>query len=214
MRLVFLGAPGAGKGTQAKMFSDKFKIPHISTGDILREELKNQTPLGCQAKKFVESGQLVPDELVSRITTEKLKSGLCKNGYILDGFPRNLNQAEDLERFFVENKASLDKVIYFDVSEDTAIKRLTGRRVCAKCGANFHIVNMPPKKEGLCDFCGSGLFQRADDKEEVILKRLKVYEEQTKSLIDYYQKNGKLLKVDANVDAKILFNLLVKTLHL
>lgn len=213
MRLILLGAPGAGKGTQAKMLSSKLNIPHISTGDILREELKNETALGKEAKKYIESGQLVPDELVTRITTEKLKTNSCKNGFILDGFPRNIKQAEDLNKFFIDSKINLDKVICFDVKKDTVVKRLSGRRVCEGCGANFHIINMPPKQSGTCDHCKSNLFQRADDKEDVILKRLKVYEEQTKSLIDYYQHKGNLLRVDADVDAALLFKHLAEVLN-
>lgn len=213
MKLILLGAPGAGKGTQAKMLSLKFNIPHVSTGDILREELKNQTPLGTKAKKFIESGQLVPDELVTEITTGKLRSPACKNGFILDGFPRNLSQAKDLDKFFSDTKFILDRVIYFNVTEKTVIARLSGRRVCEGCGANFHIINMPPKNSGICDSCNGKLFQRPDDKEDVILKRLKVYEEQTKSLIDYYRNKKKLLEVDANMEAKQLFDSLSKQLE-
>ncbi|MEW5758024.1 MAG: adenylate kinase [Candidatus Omnitrophota bacterium] len=212
MRLILLGAPGAGKGTQAKMLAAKFNIPHISTGDILREELKNDTQLGKEAKKYIEGGQLVPDDLVTRITTEKLKNQACINGFILDGFPRNIIQAEDLDKFFINSNIIIDRVIYFEVNKDTVVKRLSGRRVCEGCGANFHIINMPPKKDSVCDLCNEKLFQRADDKEEVILNRLKVYEEKTLDLIDYYKNKNKLLTVDANIDAKLLFNKLIAVL--
>jgi len=210
MKLILLGPPGAGKGTQSVVLAKKYAIPHISTGDILRESIKAGQPLGLQAKSYMDKGELVPDEVVTGIVAERLKQPDAKKGFILDGYPRTLKQALDLDSALISIRSGIDMVLYFETSEETAITRLTGRRVCRKCGFNYHIKNIPPQKEGICDKCGGELFQRPDDKEETVRNRLKVYAAQTAPLIDHYAKTGKLKKVsgDANVDE--LFTVLSK----
>lgn len=205
MNLVLLGAPGAGKGTQGVVLSKSYNIPHISTGDILREAVKSGTPMGKKAKMFMDSGELVPDEVVVGIVVDRLGQADTKKGYILDGFPRTLPQAEALDAALKKIGSGIDIALYFEIPEDIAIERLTGRRVCKKCGANFHIKNIPPKKEGVCDKCQSELFQRPDDKLETVKNRLKVYELQTRPLIEYYTKKGILKKVSGALDVKDLF---------
>jgi len=205
VNIVLLGPPGAGKGTQGVVLSKSYCIPHISTGDILREAVKSGTPLGKRAKTFMDSGELVPDEVVVGIVVERLGQNDTKKGYILDGFPRTLNQAEELDAALNKVSSGIDMALYFEISEDIAIERLTGRRVCRKCGANFHVRNIPPKKESICDKCGAELFQRPDDKLETVNNRLKVYELQTSPLIEYYTKRGILKKVSGALDVKDLF---------
>lgn len=206
MRLILLGPPGAGKGTQSVVLSREFKIPHISTGDILREAVKEALPLGLKAKSYMDKGELVPDEVVTGIVVERLKRPDTKSGFILDGFPRTLKQAGDLDAALSGSASKgVDMVIYFDTSEPVAIERLTGRRVCSGCGFNYHVKNIPPKKEGQCDKCGGRLFQRPDDSEETVKKRLAVYEAQTKPLIEYYAKKGILKKVSGDLDVEELF---------
>lgn len=201
MHLIFLGPPGAGKGTQAKILASKFNIPHISTGDILRDEVNGNSHLGRKVARFVKDGELVPDELVIEVVTNRLSKPDAQGGFILDGFPRTLNQAKKLNTALRELGVSIDLVIYFETTPEVCIRRLTGRRVCKSCGANFHITNMPPKKEGICDFCGGELFLRDDDKEETVKKRLAIYQDRTVSLIDYYEKKGKLKKVSGDLEA-------------
>lgn len=202
MKLVLLGPPGAGKGTQANLLKELFDIAHISTGDILREEMKNQTLLGKEIKKFVESGALVPDEVVTKIIENRLTHGAgISKGFMLDGFPRTRTQAEDLDKILITNKNSIDYAIYFKSTLSVIIQRLTGRRVCRKCGALFHAVNKPPKKPGACDICSGELYQRSDDNEETIKNRIAIYEKSTQPIIEYYKKQGKLIKVDADKDA-------------
>jgi adenylate kinase len=191
MNLIFLGAPGVGKGTHAEIVSKEFSIPKISTGDILREEVKKQTELGMKAKGYMDRGELVPDDLVIKILEKRLKEKDCEKGFILDGFPRTLPQAKALERF-----ASIDLVLNFKASKETIIERITGRYTCRKCGAIYHVKNMPPKVEGVCDVCGGELYQREDQKREVVENRLKVYEKLTKPLIDYYRKKGVIRDID------------------
>ncbi len=205
MNIVLLGPPGAGKGTQGVVLSKSYQIPHISTGDILREAVKSGKPLGKKAKMFMDSGELVPDEVVVGIVVDRLGQNDTKKGYILDGFPRTLKQAEGLDAALKRKTSGIDMALYFEIPENIAIERLTGRRVCKKCGANFHIKNIPPKKEGICDKCGAELFQRPDDKLETVKNRLKVYELQTHPLIEYYTKKGILKKVSGALDAKDLF---------
>jgi adenylate kinase len=212
MNLILLGPPGAGKGTQAKILSGRLRLKHISTGDILREELKSDSDLSKQAKKFIEAGELVPDSLVTKLIEQKIIEQRA-NGFILDGFPRNLAQAKSLDSILKANKLTIDWVIDLGASEPVIIQRLSGRRVCKKCFANFHIKNLPPKKDNICDFCGGELFQRADDKEETIKNRLKVYLESTSSLIDYYEKQNKLFKVNADLEAEEVYKILLKVLH-
>jgi len=193
-----LGPPGSGKGTQAKRLTERFGIPQISTGDILREAVKEGTPLGKEAKRYMDEGKLVPDEVVVGIVRERLKEPDCEKGFILDGFPRTVAQAEALDRILEEMGRKIDHVIDIEVSEDELLKRLTGRRTCKRCGAMYHIIFNPPKRDGICDQCGGELYQRDDDKEETIKARLKVYREQTAPLIDYYEKRGLLRRIEGS----------------
>ena len=195
MRIVLLGAPGAGKGTQAKMLIGKYGIPQISTGDILRKAVADGTPLGKEAKAIMERGELVPDKIVLGLVEERVKQDDCKKGFILDGFPRNTAQAESLDKLLNELNMPLTSALSVDVPKEDLMKRLTGRRTCKGCQQMYNIYYTPPKKEGVCDKCGGELFQRADDKEETIKKRLDVYDAQTAPLIDYYAKKGILKSV-------------------
>lgn len=201
MRLILIGPPGAGKGTHAKILSDRYRIPHISTGDILRSRINDGSEIGKKAKTYMESGRLVPDEIVIRMVKERLEDKDSERGFILDGFPRNLKQGEAFDTALSELGISLDRVVNFKASLATVLKRLTGRRVCPKCNANYHVINMPPKRTGLCDACGTAIIQRKDDQEETIRKRLKVYEQETTPLIDYYR--AKKLLRDVNADLEI-----------
>lgn len=207
--IVFLGPPGAGKGTQSALLSDRLSFIQISTGDLLREAVKNNTPLGVKAKYYMEQGSLVPDELIIAMIDEKLQQLEGKN-IILDGFPRTVNQAKALDDLLPKRNRKLDTVILFQISDEEVIKRLSGRRVCQNCGAVYHIVYNPPKKEGVCDKCGGTLIQREDDKEEVIRKRLEVYHNQTVPLIDYYK--DKILSIDATADKEYIYNKIVSML--
>jgi adenylate kinase len=193
MNIVLLGPPGAGKGTQAKVLSEKYKLPHISTGDIFRELIKNNSPLGMKIRKYVESGGLIPDEIVVEVVASRINEIDYKKGFILDGFPRTVNQAEMLDITIKKLGISIDKVFYFDTSIDVIIKRLGGRRTCRNCGAVYHLTNMPSKRSGICDICEGQLYQRKDDEIETINNRIKVYNEQTVDLIGYY-KNKKILE--------------------
>jgi len=195
MRLVLLGAPGAGKGTQAKMLIEKYRIPQISTGDILRKAVADGTPLGKEAKAIMERGELVPDKIVLGLVEERLKQDDCKSGYILDGFPRNTAQAEALDKMLNDLQMPLDSALSVDVPKDDLMKRLTGRRTCKSCQQMYNVYYSPSKKEGICDKCGGELFQREDDKEETIKRRLDVYDAQTAPLIEYYKKKGILKSV-------------------
>lgn len=212
MRLILLGPPGAGKGTQAKLLSEKFNIPHISTGDILREEVRENSALGEKVASFVKNGELVPDEVVVEVVIKRLKRSDTTSGFILDGFPRTLNQANRLTESLERSKISIDSAVYFKTSTEVSIKRLSGRRVCKSCGANFHLVNMPSKKEDICDFCNGELFLRDDDKEETIKKRLSIYQKETASLVDYYIKKGKLKEVSGDLESERVFVQLLKGL--
>ena len=200
MRAVLLGPPGAGKGTQAVRLVEKYNVPQISTGDIFRRNIKEGTELGKKAQEYMNSGQLVPDELVVDLVKDRLMQDDCKNGYLLDGFPRTIYQAEELDKFLAQQGQKLDAVINFEVGYDTLIERLTGRRVCKECGAGYHIKSMPPKVEGVCDKCGSELEQRKDDTKETAVNRISVYEESTAPLIDYYTGTGALRNFNAEKD--------------
>ncbi|MBR2590115.1 MAG: adenylate kinase [Clostridia bacterium] len=195
MNLIFLGAPGAGKGTQAEVISQKLSIPTISTGNIIREALKNGTEMGLKAKSYIEAGKLVPDSVVIGIIQERLAKDDCANGFILDGFPRTIPQAEALDEMGVK----IDKVVEIQVDDETIIGRMSGRRVCSKCGASYHIVNKPPKAEGICDSCGGELVQRKDDAPETVLDRLEVYHTQTEPLKDFYAAKGILRTADGTL---------------
>ncbi|MDO4593996.1 MAG: adenylate kinase [Tissierellia bacterium] len=196
MKLILLGPPGAGKGTQAEKLTKKLNAHHISTGDIFRYNIKNETELGKKAKEYIDSGKLVPDELTIDLVWDKLDSYNKDENIILDGFPRNLNQAEALDKGLKERNDKIDVVININVDDQILIDRIAGRRVCTNCGKTFHITQNPPKVEGVCDNCGSQLIQRDDDKEETVLNRIKVYNDQTAVLIDYYRKKGILATID------------------
>lgn len=200
MRLVLLGPPGAGKGTQAKVLSDEFKIPHISTGDILRDAVKDKTPIGIKAKGYMDRGELVPDDIVIEIVAQRLVRPDCQKGFILDGFPRTGAQAEALDKTLAKLNCPIELTIYFKTSINTIISRLSGRRVCKNCGANYHIKNIPPKVPGKCDLCGRELYQRDDDKEETVRKRIVVYEETVPEIVTYYEDKGKLRTVSGDLD--------------
>lgn len=195
MKIILLGPPGAGKGTQAKSISNRYKIPHISTGDIFRKNISENTPLGIEAKKYMDNGQLVPDEVTINMVKDRLQDDDCKNGYLLDGFPRTVSQAEALQNFIEERNESLDCALLIDVPRDFILERMTGRRVCPSCGASYH-VKFNPAVDGKCELCGSEVVQRKDDTEETVKERLDVYENQTQPLIDYYNNKNLLLKVD------------------
>jgi len=205
MKIVMLGAPGAGKGTQAKKIAEKYQIPHISTGDIFRANIKGGTELGMQAKSYIDQGQLVPDEITIGMLLNRIKEEDCKNGYVLDGFPRTIPQAESLKKALIALGDQLDYAIDVDVPDEAIISRMAGRRACIACGSTYHIVYNPPKKEQTCDVCGEQLILRDDDKPETVLNRLNVYHEQTRPLIDYYGKEGLLVQVDGTQPLDTVF---------
>ncbi len=212
MRIIMLGAPGAGKGTQAKRIAEKYNVPHISTGDIFRENIKNGTELGNKAKAYMEAGDLVPDELVLELIMDRFEKEDCENGYVLDGFPRTIPQAEALDAALDAKGQSIDNVIDVDVPDDHIIKRMAGRRTCAHCGAIFHLEHMPPKIEGKCDQCGGHLMMREDDLPDTVIARLKTYHEQTQPLKDYYGAKGLVHSVDGTQDREVVFAEVVKIL--
>lgn len=212
LRTILLGPPGAGKGTQAVKIVEKYGIPHISTGDIFRENIKKGTELGKKAQEYMNKGELVPDDLVIAIATARLLEDDCKNGFLLDGFPRTVYQAERLDEFLEAHNSKIDKVVDISVGKEELMIRLTGRRVCKKCGASYHIVNIPPKKEGVCDICGGPLIQRDDDNAETAANRIEVYEEQTRPLVDYYKKAGNLVLIDGTTGLENVFADIVRAL--
>ena len=212
MKIIMLGAPGAGKGTQAKMIAEKYGVPHVSTGDIFRANIKEGTELGKEAKQYMEQGLLVPDELTVKILLDRVAKDDCKNGYVLDGFPRTIPQAEVLDKALNELGDKIDYAIDVDVPDENIVKRMGGRRACLTCGATYHIEHVPPKKEGICDKCGSELVLRDDDKPETVKNRLSVYHEQTQPLIDFYTEKGVLRTVDGTQDMKDVFAAIVKIL--
>lgn len=212
MKIIMLGAPGAGKGTQAKKIAAKYGIPHISTGDIFRANIKNGTELGKKAKTYMDQGLLVPDELVVDLVVDRVNQDDCKNGYVLDGFPRTIPQAEALTEALEKMGQKVDFAIDVNVPDENIVKRMGGRRACVTCGATYHMVYAPTKKEGICDTCGGELILRDDDKPETVLKRLGVYHEQTQPLIDYYTEAGILKEVDGTIDINDVFAEIVKIL--
>lgn len=212
MKIIMLGAPGAGKGTQAKMIADKYSVPHVSTGDIFRANIKNGTELGKEAKKFMDQGLLVPDELTVKILLDRVAQEDCKNGYVLDGFPRTIPQAEVLEKALNELGDQIDYAIDVDVPDENIIRRMSGRRSCLSCGATYHIEHVPPKTEGICDRCGKELVLRDDDKAETVKNRLDVYHKQTQPLIDFYSERNILKTVDGTQDMNDVFAAIVKIL--
>ena len=212
MKIIMLGAPGAGKGTQAKLIAEKYGVPHISTGDIFRANIKNGTELGKEAKEYMDKGLLVPDELTVRLLLDRVAQDDCKNGYVLDGFPRTIPQAEVLDKELTKLGDSVDFAVDVDVPDENIINRMSGRRACLNCGATYHIVNIPPTKEGICDVCGSELVLRDDDQPETVKNRLKVYHEQTQPLIEYYTGKGVLRTVDGTLPMEEVFDAIVKIL--
>lgn len=204
MNFIFLGSPGAGKGTQAALLSEKLGIPHISTGDMLREELKKGTSLGLKVKAFMAKGELVPDQMILEVMKKRLEEKDCEAGFILDGFPRTLVQAEGLDALLKEINKRIDEVVKIRVSKGTVVKRLSARLVCPRCGADYNLETRPPKQAGICDLCGGILEQRIDDREDVILNRLQVYEKQTQPVESYYQEQGKLLEINGEKDKDLV----------
>ena len=212
MKIIMLGAPGAGKGTQAKKIAAKYGIPHVSTGDIFRANIKNGTELGMKAKSFMDAGGLVPDEITIGMLLDRIHEADCANGYVLDGFPRTIPQAESLTKALSERGEAVDYAVNVDVPDENIINRMSGRRACLNCGATYHIVYNPSKKEGICDTCGQQLVLRDDDKPETVKKRLSVYHDQTQPLIDYYKNEGILAEVDGTKDMEEVFQDIVKIL--
>ncbi len=213
MNLILLGPPGSGKGTQAQMMTERYHIPQISTGDILRAAVKEGTPLGREAKRYMDQGELVPDEVVVGIVKDRLNASDCNSGFILDGFPRTLPQAEALDTTLKAMERGIDHVVSIEVDKDELIRRLTGRRTCRRCGAMYHIIFDPPKRDGICDRCGGELYQRDDDKEETIRARLQVYEKQTAPLIEYYRKRGILRSIDGVGEIEEIFQRIIKAIE-
>ena len=212
MKLIMLGAPGAGKGTQAKKIADKYQIPHISTGDIFRANIKNGTELGNKAKQYMEQGLLVPDELTCDLVVDRIGQADCANGYVLDGFPRTIPQAEALKNALTKLGAKIDYAVNVEVPDENIVNRMGGRRACLACGCTYHIVYNAPKTEGVCDVCGAKLVLRDDDKPETVTKRLNVYHEQTQPLIDFYNKEGVLVEVDGTQNLEDVFVAITKIL--
>ena len=206
MKIIMLGAPGAGKGTQAKQIADHYTVPHISTGDIFRANIKEGTELGRKAKEYMDKGALVPDELTCDLVMDRISKDDCKNGFVLDGFPRTIPQAEALEKALKESGQKMDFAIDVDVPDEEIVGRMSGRRACLNCGATYHIVSIPPKTEGVCDRCGEKLVQRDDDKEETVKNRLAVYHEQTQPLIQFYQERDILRTVDGTRSMEDVFS--------
>jgi adenylate kinase len=213
MNLVLMGLPGAGKGTQAEKIVDKYGIPHISTGDMFRSAMKEGTELGLKAKSFMDSGNLVPDDVTIGIVRERLAKDDCVNGFLLDGFPRTVAQAEALEKILSEMNRSIDFVLYIDVAQESLLKRLTGRRICKDCGATYHVIFNPPTQEGVCDKCGGELYQREDDNEKTVKTRLEVNIEQSQPLLDFYQEKGYLRKINGEREIDEVFSSLDELLR-
>lgn len=213
MKIIMLGAPGAGKGTQAARMAEKYHIPHISTGDIFRANIRDNTELGQKAKSYMDKGLLVPDELTCDLVMDRISQDDCRDGFILDGFPRTIPQAEALTKALEAKGTAMDSAVDVEVPDENIINRMGGRRFCPVCGATYHVVALPPKKEGICDNDGAALVIRDDDKPETVKKRLDVYHEQTQPLIDYYQKAGILKTVDGTKSADEVFEAIVKALN-
>ena len=212
MRIILLGPPGAGKGTQAAGIVEKYNIPHISTGDIFRKNIKEGTDLGKKAKEYMDQGLLVPDELTVGLVTDRITQDDCKNGFMLDGFPRNVSQAEQLDAFLKENNIELSNVINIEVDKSILVSRAVGRRICKSCGATYHVEFNPPKNEGICNVCQGELYQRADDNEETVSKRIQVYLDETKPLADYYAKEGILSNINGQQSIDEVFGDIVAAL--
>ena len=206
MRIILLGPPGAGKGTQAAGIIEKYEIPHISTGDIFRKNIKEGTDLGKKAKEYIDQGLLVPDELTVGLVSDRLNQDDCKNGFMLDGFPRNVSQAQHLDAYLTDTSITLDKVINIEVDKDILVGRAVGRRICKSCGATYHVEFNPPKVEGVCNVCQGELYQRADDTEETVSKRIQVYLDETRPLVEYYSKQGIIANINGQQSIETVFN--------
>ena len=213
MKIIMLGAPGAGKGSQASRIATEYQLPHISTGDIFRANLKEETELGKKAKSFMDKGELVPDDITIAMLLERIHKEDCKNGYILDGFPRTIPQAEALKEALAKKDEKIDLALDVEASDELIIKRMAGRRTCPACGAIYHIVTLPPKTEGICDRCGADLIQRKDDNEETVKNRLKIYHEVTEPLISYYKKEGILEEIDGAEELDKVFEKVKRIIH-
>jgi adenylate kinase len=212
MKIVLLGPPGAGKGTQAKSISRKYSIPHISTGDIFRQNISQMTELGKEAKKYIDKGLLVPDDLTIDIVKDRLTQNDCENGFLLDGFPRTVKQAESLDKFLLEDNSNLSLALLISVPKEFILERMTGRRVCPSCGASYHVKFNSPQQEGICDVCGSTIIQRKDDTEETVNNRLEIYDEQTQPLIEYYKTKKILSAVDGTQSINNVFKQITEIL--
>lgn len=212
MRIILLGPPGAGKGTQAAGIVEKYNIPHISTGDIFRKNIKEGTELGKKAKEYMDQGLLVPDELTVGLVTGRISQDDCKNGFMLDGFPRNVSQAKFLDVYLDETNILLDKVVNIEVDKNILVERAVGRRICKSCGATYHVEFNPPKVEGICDVCGGELYQRADDTEETVSKRIQVYLDETRPLVDYYSEKGIISNINGQQSIEKVFEDIVVSL--
>lgn len=212
MKVIMLGAPGAGKGTQAAKLAKTCKIPHISTGDIFRANIKNATELGEKVKTYMDQGALVPDELVCDLVVDRVQQQDCVNGYVLDGFPRTIPQAKSLNTALAALKEQIDYAVDIEVPDENIIRRMSGRRACSCCGATYHVEFAPPKKAGICDVCSGQLVQRDDDRADTVIKRLSVYHEQTQPLISYYNEAGTLIKIDGTKDMKEVFKEIISVL--
>jgi len=213
MKIIILGAPGAGKGSQASRIAKEYQLPHISTGDIFRANLKEETELGKRAKSFMDKGELVPDDITIAMLLDRIHKEDCKNGYILDGFPRTIPQAEALKEALAKKDEKIDLALDVEASDELIIKRMDGRRTCPACGAIYHIVTLPPKTEGICDRCGADLIQRKDDNEETVKNRLKIYHEVTEPLISYYKKEGILEEIDGAEELDKVFEKVKRIIH-
>ena len=213
MKIIMLGAPGAGKGSQASRIAKEYQLPHISTGDIFRANLKEETELGKRAKSFMDKGELVPDDITIAMLLERIHKEDCKNGYILDGFPRTIPQAEALKEALAKKDEKIDLALDVEASDELIIKRMAGRRTCPACGAIYHIVTLPPKTDGICDRCGADLIQRKDDNEETVKNRLKIYHEVTEPLISYYKKEGILEEIDGAEELDKVFEKVKRIIH-
>lgn len=206
MKLILVGPPAAGKGTQAQRICDRLGVPQISTGDMLRSNIKAGTPMGLKVKEYIDRGFLVPDDIVLTLVMHRFREDDCKNGYLLDGFPRTVTQAKELDYELDEVNSNIDYVVDIEVLDDIIVKRISGRRVCTSCGATYHLSTLPPKREGICDKCGTKLIQRADDDERTMLNRLRVYHQQTEPLIEYYSKKGRVVKIDGTQSIDVVTN--------
>ncbi len=212
MKLILLGPPGAGKGTQAESIKEAYNLIHISTGDIFRKNMKENTPLGVKAKEYVDKGQLVPDEITIAMVEDRLSQEDVREGFLLDGFPRSTSQAEALDDIMMELGSKIDKVINIEVDKNILVDRVVGRRICKECGATYHVRSNPPKQAGICDKCGGELYQRADDTEETVAKRINIYEEETLPLVEYYTEKGNLFTVDGTLGIDTVFGKIQKAL--